>query len=254
MKIRLFLLILILPAMHFLHQEFHIVNPPIILSPMTTLETKRIHEDIQKMLPKWRKQFEKYGKKYNLPWTLIAAVSYQESKWDNDAISFTGVRGLMQLTTQTAEHVGVSDREDPHQSIQGGAYYLKYLYQKSPGHLQPSDRWVQALAGYNMGWAHLRDVHRLARSKGMNAYRWEQLKILLPMKANKKYLSHFNFGLARGNETVDFIESVIGYYQFLNLRFPEKIFLNRNIASINTSTVPTTIQTTTQQSQILLNF
>ncbi len=242
MKLRLFLILLLVPVMHFLHDEFHVVNRPIVLSPMTSIETKRMGEDIQKMLPKWRKQFEKYGKKYHMPWTFIAAVAYQESKWDSNAISFTGVKGLMQLTTQTAEHVGITDREDPIQSIQGGAYYLKYLYQKSPGHLQPSERWVQALAGYNMGWAHLRDIHRLGRFKGMNAYRWEQLKKLLPMKSEEKYIKHFNFGLARGSETVNFIENVITYYQFLNLRFPEKTLQNQNIASV------------IRPSQTLLNF
>lgn len=241
MNIRLFLLFLLFPTMLFLHQEFYHSDSFITQTTMTTLETKRILEDIQNTLPQWRTHFEKYGQKYNVPWTLIAAVSYQESKWNNEAISFTGVKGLMQLTEVTADHIGITDREDPVQSIQGGALYLKYLYEKSPKYLSPSERWVQALAGYNIGWAHLRDLHRLAKFKHMNAYHWKELKTLLPMKADENYREHFNFGLARGKETVDFIENVIIYYQFLNIQFPEKTFQNR-IANIDSQILLSQIQ------------
>lgn len=221
-QLHLFLLPFLLPSFFYLRQEYQQHPQPIVLLPMTALETKTIQSDIEKTLPKWRKQFKKFGRKYNVPWTLIAAVAYQESKWNNKAVSYTGVKGLMQLTTSTAAHIGIADRTDSTQSIKGGAYYLKYLYDKSPKNLSSSERWVQALAGYNMGWAHLRDLHKLARLKRMNANRWNDLKILLPMKAQAKYRKHFEFGLARGNETVDFIENVIGYYQFLNTKFPDK--------------------------------
>jgi membrane-bound lytic murein transglycosylase F len=248
------LLLLLFPVTLFLNQESETSYKQIVLTPMTALETKKLNKDIQKTLPQWRKKFEKFGKKYHVPWTLVAAVAYQESKWDNDARSYTGVRGLMQITSSTAAYIGIDDREDATQSIQGGSYYLRYLYEKSPKYLSSSDRWIQALAGYNIGWAHLRDVHRLARAKHMNAYRWENLKKLLPLKANEKYRKHFNFGLARGNETVDFVESVIGYYQVLNFRFPEqRPFKQRTIASIS-NTIKSPIQTPIPQSQTSLNF
>ncbi len=227
--------------MVFLHKEYNPNHTSILLTPMTALETKKLNEDIQKTLPLWRKQFVKYGRKYNVSWTLIAAVAYQESKWNNEAVSFTGVKGLMQLTALTAEHIGITDREDPKQSIQGGSYYLKYLYEKTPAHLPTSDRWIQALAGYNIGWAHLRDVHLLGRSKHMNAYYWKDLKTLLPLKSEAKYKKHFNFGLARGEETVNFIENVIGYYQILSIRFPEKIS-QKNIANIDSQPLLSRIQ------------
>ncbi len=253
MKISLFVLLFLFPTILFFHLEYDSVysslRQPIVLTPMTPLESKKLNADIQKILPQWRKKFEKFGHKYNVPWTLVAAVAYQESKWDNEAQSYTGVRGLMQITAATAEHIGIDDREDATQSIQGGSYYLRYLYEKSPKYLSSSDRWIQALAGYNIGWAHLRDIHRLARAKHMNAYRWENLKKLLPLKAEEKYRKHFNFGLARGNETVDFVESVIGYYQILNIRFPERSFKQRTIASITNP-----IQSPIQQSQTSLNF
>ena len=132
MILQIFLVLFIFPSLLIFNKDFGRENTSIPLLPMTTIETKRINIDIQKTLPQWRKQFEKFGRQYGVPWTLIAAVAYQESKWDNDAISHTGVRGLMQLTTLTAEHLGIEDRKDAIQSIQGGSFYLKYLYEKSP--------------------------------------------------------------------------------------------------------------------------
>lgn len=196
------------------------------LHEMSLLEYKRFKQDVQTKLPLWKKHFEVFANKYNIPWTLIAAVAYQESKWNSEAESHTGVKGFMQLTAQTAEHLGVQDRNDPLQSIQGGSYYLKYLFDKTPEKLTSFERWIQALAAYNMGWAHLKDIHKLASERSINAYRWKHLKELLPEKANEENLESFQFGLARGFETVDFIEKVLKYNEALNLIF--KASLNNN--------------------------
>lgn len=195
---------------------------------MSVLEYRRFREDTQNVLPQWKKIFEKHARQYDIPWTLIAAVAYQESKWDNEATSYTGVKGLMQLTKQTAEHLGIEDREDPLQSIQGGSFYLKYLYDKTPSTLLPFERWIQALAAYNMGWAHLRDGHRLAHHKGLNPYRWTQLKKVLPLMTDEQYAEQLNFGPARGHETVDFIEGVLNYYDLLNSQFTRRSLTSRD--------------------------
>lgn len=195
---------------------------------MSVIEYRRFREDIKNVLPQWKKIFEKHARQYDIPWTLIAAVAYQESKWDNTATSYTGVKGLMQLTKQTAEHLGIDDREDPLQSIQGGSFYLKYLYDKTPTTLLPFERWIQALAAYNMGWAHLRDGHRLARHKGMDPYRWTQFKKVLPLMTDEQYSEVLNFGPARGHETVDFIEGVLNYYDLLNSQFTQRSLTSRD--------------------------
>ncbi len=50
-------------------------------------------------------------------WCALAAIAYQESQWDPDATSATGVRGFMQLTEDTARQLGVADRLDPKESV-----------------------------------------------------------------------------------------------------------------------------------------
>jgi membrane-bound lytic murein transglycosylase F len=195
---------------------------------ISKFEAQKFFEHTQSRLPQWLKSFQKYAKKYDVPWTLIAAVAYQESKWDHQAVSHTGVKGLMQITRSTAEYIGISDREDPMQSIQGGAYYLKYLYSKTPGNLSNHERWAQALAAYNMGWAHVRDARRLAVEFRYNPNRWKELRLIIPKLEKEKYYSRLTFGYARGRETVEFVDNTIGYYKMLNKIFTQPLLTSRD--------------------------
>ncbi len=190
---------------------------------MSVLGQNRFQKDIIKQLPKWHKLFEKNAKKNEMPWTLLAAVAYQESKWNQDAISYTGVKGLMQLTRTTAQQIGVDDREDPKESIRGGAFYLKYLYDKTSPELIPFERWAQVLVAYNMGWAHLRDARRLAKKMNLDINRWVQFKKVLPLLNDKSYLPELTFGPARGFETILFVEQVLGYTELLNGTFTRRL-------------------------------
>ncbi|AZZ37885.1 hypothetical protein CIK05_14110 [Bdellovibrio sp. qaytius] len=195
---------------------------------MTLLEYKQFRNDVKTKLPQWKKYFQKFADKYQVPWLLIAAVAYQESRWESEAKSYTGVKGFMQLTSQTALHLGISDREDPIQSIQGGSFYLQYLYDKMPDKITHFERWIQALASYNAGYAHLRDVHRLAKARNLDPYRWKNLKILLPELSNEENSDIFIYGLARGEETVDFIENVLTYHEALTHLFTQQSQTSRD--------------------------
>ncbi|MGD8325100.1 MAG: membrane-bound lytic murein transglycosylase MltF, partial [Gammaproteobacteria bacterium] len=83
-------------------------------------------------LPEYQQQFEVTGTRSGFDWRLLAAIAYQESHWRADAVSPTGVRGLMMLTELAASSVNVTDREDPVQSIDGGAQYLRQMIDKLP--------------------------------------------------------------------------------------------------------------------------
>lgn len=171
---------------------------------------------IRTTLPLYKKAFKEAAKEYNLPWQLIASVAYQESHWDEEATSFTGVRGLMQLTEETAEHLGIVDRADPLQSISGGAKYLRDLFDKTPGNLNSQDRLTLALAAYNIGSAHLKDAQKLAEKMGRNPYSWRHLRKILPLLADPGYASDLQYGSARGYETVEFVERVKSFYNLMN--------------------------------------
>ncbi|MBV1912648.1 MAG: transporter substrate-binding domain-containing protein, partial [Cycloclasticus sp.] len=54
-------------------------------------------QHVQSRLPKLKSFFHRAADKYQLDWKLLAAVAYQESHWDQHAVSPTGVRGIMML-------------------------------------------------------------------------------------------------------------------------------------------------------------
>ncbi|RLA19339.1 MAG: membrane-bound lytic murein transglycosylase MltF, partial [Gammaproteobacteria bacterium] len=100
--------------------------------------TFRLH--LQSHLPQYQAMLEHAADKYAFDWRLLAAISYQESHWNKDAVSPTGVKGLMMLTQATASQLGVKDRTDPKESIFGGALYLKQRLKKIPARIPEPDR------------------------------------------------------------------------------------------------------------------
>jgi len=83
--------------------------------------------------------------KYDVHPSLARAIVQQESRWDALAGSNRGAKGLMQLTAPTAKMLGVDDRLDPRQNIEGGIKYFSQLLKRYDG-----DKDV-ALAAYNAG-------------------------------------------------------------------------------------------------------
>jgi membrane-bound lytic murein transglycosylase F len=185
------------------------------LTELDRPDVLRFMKQTRRTLPDFESEFRGAGREHSLPWQLIAAVSYQESHWDNEAVSYTGVRGLMQLTQDTAEHLGVEDRTDPLQSIWGGAKYLRYLLNKTPSYLNFKDRICLALAAYNMGYGHLRDAQKLVVKRGKNPYSWRHLREVLPLLEDPSYEDELEYGSARGNETIAFVERVNGFYNLM---------------------------------------
>jgi membrane-bound lytic murein transglycosylase F len=166
-------------------------------------------------LPTYVHLLRKYARDFSIPWQLVAAVSYQESKWNPEAVSFTGVRGFMQLTKQTAAHLGVDDRTDSKQSIYGGAKYLRMLLDRQPKYLNFQERLALALATYNVGPAHMLDAQNLALRLGKDPYSWKDLKTVLPLLANPIYFPELKYGPARGNEPVIYVTRVFAFLDLI---------------------------------------
>jgi membrane-bound lytic murein transglycosylase F len=185
------------------------------LNQLDKNDISRFFKNIEDILPTYRQAFKDAAIEHHLPWQLVASVAYQESHWNPEARSFTGVRGLMQLTTDTADHVGIEDRTDPMQSIWGGSKYLRYLLNKMPTSLNMKDRLALALAAYNVGYAHLRDAQKLAEKMGRNPYSWHHMKEVLPLLADPEYTDQLEYGYARGYETVEFVERVRSFYNLM---------------------------------------
>ena len=83
------------------------------------------------------------GEKYAPP-SLVKAVIEVESAGKPEAVSSKGAGGLMQLMASTAKALGVEDRFDPEQNIEGGSRYLQQMLDKY-------GKTDIALAAYNWG-------------------------------------------------------------------------------------------------------
>jgi membrane-bound lytic murein transglycosylase F len=182
------------------------------------VDTKAFIEAVQTTLPTYKSWFQKYAG--DLDWRLVAALAYQESHWQHDAVSVTGVRGLMMLTRNTASDLGLTSRTDPEQSIRGGSAYIAQLKRRLPARIAEPDRTFMALAAYNVGLGHLEDARVLTQRAGLNPDLWVDVKQYLPLLRKKQYYTKTRFGYAHGDVAVKYVENIRRYYE--SLRYIEE--------------------------------
>ncbi len=185
-------------------------------------------ERIKTLLPNYADMFRQAAKANTFDERFLAAVSYQESNWDKDAVSMTGVRGLMMLTKATALRLGVTDRLDPEQSINGGASYLALLRESLPEDIAEPDRSWMTLAAYNIGLGHLEDARVLTELAGDNPHLWIDVEKHLPKLSEQEWHMQTRHGYARGNEPVAFVRRIRRYFDILRLYQQEELLKKYN--------------------------
>lgn len=177
----------------------------------TTGFITRMHD----LLPKYRQMFHDAQTATGFDWRLLAALAYQESQWNPLATSPTGVRGMMMLTEDTADELGVTNRLDPVQSIRAGARYLADLRDALPAGIAEPDRTWLALAAYNLGLGHLKGARYIAGILNADPDSWFSMKKVLPLLAHQKYYSRLKSGKGRGGEAVIMVENIRVYADIL---------------------------------------
>jgi membrane-bound lytic murein transglycosylase F len=177
--------------------------------------TRRYQAHIVQRLPAYRDWFQKAAGRFHMDWRLLAAIGYQESHWNPDAVSPAGVRGLMMLTQDAASEVEIDDPTDPEQSILGGTEYLQRMLGNIPDDIPEPDRTWLGLAAYNVGIGHLEDARKLTQQNGGNPNKWVDVKKNLPLLSKEKWFKKTRYGYARGREPVRYVENVRSYYDIL---------------------------------------
>lgn len=149
-------------------------------------------------------------------WRLLAAVVYKESAFDTTALSYAGAQGLLQLMPVTLERFGVTNPNDPAESLRGGVRYLQYLdkfwLERVP---ETNERIKFILASYNIGQGHVEDAWRLTLKYRKNTQSWQEVSTFLNLKSDPKYYRDpvVKSGYAKGHIAVNYVRDVLGLFQ-----------------------------------------
>jgi len=185
---------------------------------LSAFDALTLHKKIKFTLPEYENAFRSAARKAGLDWTLLAAIAYQESLWSNDAVSPTGVRGIMQITNETAAYLNVTDRMDMQQSIDAAAKYVVYLRKKLPDEILEPERTWFAVGAYNVGYKHIIEAHRRANREKLESTQWNTIGQLLPVLYGEK----FNKGIQAKNY-VERVQNFTDILRFYDAHLREKI-------------------------------
>ncbi len=134
-------------------------------------------EDYEAELEKFTGLFRKYADEYDFDWLLIAAQSFQESRFDPKARSGAGAVGLMQIKPSTAEGnpiniTGIA--ANPDNNVHAGVKYLRYIANQYFSDLDKdqADQTFFALAAYNAGPSRFEKFREQAKKQGYDPDKW----------------------------------------------------------------------------------
>jgi membrane-bound lytic murein transglycosylase F len=164
--------------------------------------------------------FKVYAPQIGWDWRLLAALAFQESRFNPNAQSRSGAFGLMQLMPETAVRFGCSSQPDAECSIMAATKYLKYLqglWRKKVPNEQERNKFI--LASYNIGQGHVLDAQNLARELGYQDTTWVgHVAEALLLKQQEKYytLPVVKHGYCYSKEPYQFvgkIEALFDHYK-----------------------------------------
>lgn len=151
---------------------------------------------------------------YGFDWRLMAAQAYQESRFDAQAKSGSGARGLFQVMIPTGREMGFADLEDPETGVHAGVKYMSRLLSQFDPSLPFKHRVRFALASYNVGRGHVDDARRLAVTMGLDPDKWfgnverAMLRLQDPRVARTT-----KYGYCRGEEPVKYVSEIQTRYE-----------------------------------------
>jgi membrane-bound lytic murein transglycosylase MltF len=153
-------------------------------------------------------------------WRLIAAVIFEESRFNPSSRSDKGAYGLMQVRPIAAEAVGAERFKAPDDNVRTGVRYLRQLDEMFHD-AQGADRLGLVLAAYNAGPGHVHDAQLLARTFGYDQNRWRDgIDLMLPLLEEPAIYEQLPNGFAHGNDTVAYVERILRRYQRYKREMP----------------------------------
>ena len=183
-------------------------------SSLNNFEKSKFDKLLNEKFLLYENLFKKAGEENNVEWELLAAISFQESQWDPRARSNMGVRGMMMVTLETAAIVGVKNRLDPEQSINGGSKYIASLLEKNIFGKSQSDQLAISLASYNLGPTNIINIAQTI-DKEPDQMIWEDFESVLKNLSGEDVNLVDKNGYKRGQQAIDYVQRVEDYYKLM---------------------------------------
>lgn len=163
--------------------------------------------------------FKKHAKNIGWDWQLIASISFQESRYNPNVVSWAGAEGLMGIMPNTAKALGVTPHElkDPDTGIRTGVDCLRRFRQGFSKITDPQEKIKFTLAAYNAGIGHVYDAQRLAEKYGKNPKVWDNnVAEYIRLKNDPEYYNDpvCKHGYLRGSETFNYVKEVLERYNY----------------------------------------
>ena len=160
--------------------------------------------------------FRSAAKEVGWDWKLLAALAYQESRFDSNAVSRHGAFGVMQLMPESATKFGCDSLDLVKGNIQAAAKLLQELDRSLLRRVRNREERLKfVLAAYNAGLGHVQDAMQIARKLNQPDSIWYQnVENTLLLKSQKEYysLEGVRNGYCRCHETYHFVYRVLSYY------------------------------------------
>lgn len=157
--------------------------------------------------------FRRYSSTAGWDWRLLAAMSYQESGFDPQAVSSMGAMGLMQLMPSTADAMGIprDKRFDPEQNISASTRYIRKVSQSFSDIKDAEERIKFTLAAYNGGVGHVQDAQTLTRKAGRDHQVWQEVAPFILHLSEPRYYRDPDVlnGYMRGSETEAYVRLIM---------------------------------------------
>lgn len=156
------------------------------------------------------------AEKLGWDWRLLASLVYQESRFDQEANSWTGAEGLMQLMPNTAAELGIENRLDPVDNINAGSRYLKSIYENFEEITDTVQRIKFTMGAYNSGYYHIKDARQLAILNELDPNVWDgnvnEMLLELSYPHNYNHPS-IDYGYVNGIEPYNYVNQIFERYE-----------------------------------------
>ena len=147
--------------------------------------------------------FREFGNQYDIPYLLVTAQAYQESRLNQNLRSSTGAVGVMQIKPETAagSPINIVEVEKLKNNVHAGVKYLRFIidryFQNEP--MADVDKMLFAFASYNAGPARIARLRKKAADRGLDPNAWfESVELVAAREI--------------GRETVQYVSNIYKYY------------------------------------------